>query len=177
MREQDAQRQAEQAEADRTSNSPYTGKFFDVAQKLKQNDGRGAVALALEWHEQDPGDVLALIALGEAAETAGDPITAARAYGSIIDLLLSRADLRRYVGARLERLGEAGSVLAVDTFCQGGRVAAGPPVEPSTATRTRCSRRASQGRRSRGESRAGATPDDPWGRFARSTRSCARTWG
>jgi TonB family protein len=117
----EAQRRAIEAEEKRTEGSPYTGKFFDVAARLQQSDGRGAMALALEWHEQDPGDVLALIALGEAAETTGDGMTAARAYGSIIDLFPSRADLRRYVGARLERLGEPGTELAVDTFAKAVR--------------------------------------------------------
>ncbi|MCY1055926.1 AgmX/PglI C-terminal domain-containing protein [Nannocystis sp. SCPEA4] len=164
MREQDAQRQAEQAEADRTAESPYTGKFFDVAQKLKQNDARGAVALALEWHEQDPGDVLALIALGEAAETAGDPITAARAYGSIIDLFPSRADLRRYVGARLERLGSAGAVLAVDTFAKA--VESRPDHPSSHRLYAYALLKAGKHKEAFEAIKAGATRTYPWGRFA-----------
>ena len=111
-----AERDAETAEMNRTAGSPYTGKFFDVAQLIKDKRPLDAVAKALAWHEQEPGDVLALIALGEAAEAAGDALTAARAYGSIIDLFPSRADLRRYAGARLEGLGEAGLSLAVDTY-------------------------------------------------------------
>ncbi|HEY8377388.1 MAG TPA: AgmX/PglI C-terminal domain-containing protein, partial [Nannocystis sp.] len=61
-----AERAAEEAEARRTEGSPYSGKFFDVHQRLKEGDARGAMGLALEWHAQDPGDVLALVALGEA---------------------------------------------------------------------------------------------------------------
>ena len=113
-----AEREAEEAEARRTEGSPYNGKFFDVAQLIKSGDARGAVAKALEWQEQAPGDVLALLALGEAAEAAGDLRTAGRAYGSLIDLFPSRADLRRYAGARLERLGEVGVALAVDTYAK-----------------------------------------------------------
>lgn len=124
-----AERAAEEAEARRTEGSPYSGKFFDVHQRLKEGDARGAMGLALEWHAQDPGDVLALVALGEAAEAAGDVATAARAYGSIIDLFPSRADLRRYAGARLERLGEAGIELAVDTFA---KAVASRPDHPSS---------------------------------------------
>src|SRR5262249_12393507 len=56
----------------------------------------------------------------EALERAKDLRTAARAYGSIIDLFPGRADLRRYAGARLERIDRAelpmALDLAVDTF-------------------------------------------------------------
>jgi tetratricopeptide (TPR) repeat protein len=164
MREQDAQRLAEQTEAERTANSPYTGKFFDVAEKLRLKDARGAVALALEWHEQDPGDVLALIALGEAAETAGDAITAARAYGSIIDLFPSRADLRRYVGARLERLGESGSKLAVDTFAKAVESRADHPS--SHRLYAYALLKAGKHKEAFEAIKAGATRTYPWGRFA-----------
>ena len=114
----EAERAAETAELLRTKGSPYSGKLFDVMTKLAAGDAKGGLALALQWHEQSPGDVLALIALGEALEAAGDKETAARAYGSIIDLFPSRADLRRYVGGRLERLGEVGLELAIDTHAQ-----------------------------------------------------------
>ncbi|MCY1066616.1 AgmX/PglI C-terminal domain-containing protein [Nannocystis sp. RBIL2] len=164
MREQDAQRLAEQTEAERTANSPYTGKFFDVAEKLRTKDARGAVALALEWHEQDPGDVLALIALGEAAETAGDMLTAARAYGSIIDLFPSRADLRRYVGARLERLGEAGSTLAVDTFAKA--VESRPDHPSSHRLYAYALLKAGKHKEAFEALKAGVTRTYPWGRFA-----------
>ena len=113
-----AEREKEEAELKRTEGSPYMGKFFDVAQLLKEGKKLEAVAKALAWHEEDPGDVLALLALGEAAEAAGDPLTAARAYGSIIDLFPSRADLRRYAGARLEALTEDGLALAIDSYAK-----------------------------------------------------------
>jgi hypothetical protein len=57
-----------------------------------------------------------LVALGEALERQGKLRTAARVYGSIIDLFPSRADLRRFAGNRLERLGELGRRLAIDTY-------------------------------------------------------------
>jgi tetratricopeptide (TPR) repeat protein len=60
--------------------------------------------------------VLALLALGEAWEAAGEKAAAARAYGSLIDLFPSRVDLRRLAGERLERLGKAGLDLAIDTY-------------------------------------------------------------
>ena len=67
-----------------------------------------ALLRAWRWRGEDPGDVLALIALGEAYEKKGARDAAARAYGSLIDLFPGRADLRRFAGERLERLGDAG---------------------------------------------------------------------
>jgi hypothetical protein len=75
-----------------------------------------ALHQARAWHEKDPGDVLALIGLGEALEAKHATPTAARVYGSIIDLFPARADLRRFAGERLERLGAAPHWLAVDTY-------------------------------------------------------------
>jgi tetratricopeptide (TPR) repeat protein len=77
-----------------------------------------ALTRALAWRDKDAGDVLALVALGEALEAKGMPALAARAYGSIIDLFPSRADLRRFAGERLERIGEPARALAVDTYRQ-----------------------------------------------------------
>lgn len=79
--------------------------------------GREALQFALQWRKSDPGDVLALVALGEAAELLGDIDLAARAYGSIIDLFPSRADLRRFAGERLARLSSKAALdLAIDTY-------------------------------------------------------------
>ena len=114
----EAERAAEAAEETRTAGSPYSGKMFDVMTHLKAGEVDKALALALAWREDSPGDVLALVALGEALEATGDNVAAARAYGSIIDLFPARADLRRYVGGRLERLGDVGLELAIDTFTQ-----------------------------------------------------------
>jgi tetratricopeptide (TPR) repeat protein len=62
---------------------------------------------------------LALVGMGEAFEAMGDLERAARAYGSIIDLFASRADLRRMAGERLERLKKnAGLELAIDTYAK-----------------------------------------------------------
>jgi tetratricopeptide (TPR) repeat protein len=77
-----------------------------------------ARALAETWQAESPGDVLALLALGEAWEASGEASAAARAYGSLIDLFPSRADLRRLAGERLERLGEVGIELAIDTYAK-----------------------------------------------------------
>jgi hypothetical protein len=96
---------------------PYTGKFKAVKTHLAAHDAAGAYALAGAWQASEPGDLLALTALGESAEAIGDANTAARAYGSIIDLFPARADLRRFAGERLEHVGGAGALdLATDTF-------------------------------------------------------------
>ncbi|WP_437876251.1 AgmX/PglI C-terminal domain-containing protein [Sorangium sp. So ce513] len=96
---------------------PYTGRFKRIQDLLARGDAHAAVREASRWRADAPGDVLALVALGEALEAAGDAPVAARAYGSIIDLFPARADLRRFAGARLERLAAgAGLDLAVDTY-------------------------------------------------------------
>jgi hypothetical protein len=98
---------------------PYTGAFKTVMDTLARGDAKGATRAARAWHDGDPGDVMALVALGEAFEASGEPATAARAYGSIVDLFPSRADLRRYAGSRLERIrGGAGLDLALDSFAK-----------------------------------------------------------
>ncbi len=97
--------------------NPYTGKFREIMGHLAARRGGPALDAALAWRRLSPGDVLALVALGAAYEAAGDPDSAARAYGSLIDLYPARADLRRFAGARLEHLAEGkGLPLAIDTF-------------------------------------------------------------
>jgi Vault protein inter-alpha-trypsin domain/von Willebrand factor type A domain len=96
---------------------PYTGRFGTIMAMLARGDVSGALGRAKEWRHDDPSDVLALLALGEAFEKAEMVDLAARAYGSIIDLFSSRADLRRLAGERLERLaGGAGLDIAIDTY-------------------------------------------------------------
>ena len=95
---------------------PWNGRFAEVMEHLKTGRVARARQLAESWSAEAPGDVLALLALGEAWEAAGETRAAARAYGSLIDLYPSRADLRRLAGERLERLGEVGLGLAIDTY-------------------------------------------------------------
>ena len=96
--------------------APYTGRFDEVMKHLAAGRVAPARAVAESWIAEAPGDVLALLALGEVWEAAGETAAAARAYGSLIDLFPSRADLRRLAGERLERLGDAGLGLAIDTY-------------------------------------------------------------
>ncbi len=95
-----------------------TGKLADVMAALAAKDPDRALALARAWLVEAPGDVLALVAVGEAQEARRDHAGAARTYGSIIDLFPGRADLRRFAGERLERLGATAGVraLAIDTY-------------------------------------------------------------
>ena len=105
-------------EPQKPEEEPYTGKMAEVMQTLPKQPAQ-ALAAAWAWRAEEPGNVMALIALGECLEKTGDPRAAARAYGSIIDLFSARADLRRFAGQRLERLKEAEAAqLAVDTFHQ-----------------------------------------------------------
>jgi len=115
---EDRRRRAEsRAEEDRDRVPAYTGRFKDVMDQLAQKDVKGAFEAASGWRSEEPADVMALIALGETAEALGAPRLAARAYGSVVDLFPNRADLRRFAGERLERLGDAGALdLAIDTF-------------------------------------------------------------
>jgi tetratricopeptide (TPR) repeat protein len=97
---------------------PLSGPFDDIMKLVAKGALDKALTAAWKWREDAPGDVLAVIALGESLEAKGDVLLAARAYGSIIDLFPSRADLRRMAGQRLERLGDAGLPLALDTYEQ-----------------------------------------------------------
>ncbi len=136
----------------------------------------GARALAEAWSAEAPGDVLALLALGEVWEAAGETAAAARAYGSLIDLFPGRADLRRLAGERLERLGEAGPRPGDRHLREGRRrtgrttpraIACSPGPSCAPAASRRPSRRSRRG--SRRATRRAASPA--------STGSCARTSG
>lgn len=115
----------------RASQPPYEGRFADVMEKIAAKEkGDEALATARAWQRESPGDVLALVALGEAAEANNLGELAARAYGSVVDLFPNRADLRRFAGERLERLKDAPATgLAIDTF---RKAVADRPDHPSS---------------------------------------------
>jgi Vault protein inter-alpha-trypsin domain/von Willebrand factor type A domain len=96
--------------------APLTGELAEIMGALEQKKADLALKRAWAWRHRDYGDVLALIGLGESLEAKGDRAQAARAYGSIIDLFPARADLRRFAGQRLERLGAAARPLVLDTY-------------------------------------------------------------
>ena len=95
---------------------PWSGRYAEVMLHLGAGRLDRAQALAEAWNAESPGDVLSLLALGEVREASGDERGAARAYGSLIDLFPSRADMRRLAGERLERLRGPALALAVDTY-------------------------------------------------------------
>jgi tetratricopeptide (TPR) repeat protein len=96
---------------------PYTGTFKTVMDLIAAKKSPAALEAASKWHAKDPGDVMALVALGEAFEASENVDQAARAYGSLIDLFSSRADLRRFAGERLDRLKTESAIqLSVDTY-------------------------------------------------------------
>jgi tetratricopeptide (TPR) repeat protein len=97
--------------------APYEGALKEVMDLLARKEVWKAMVKARDWRERDPGDVLALIAIGETAEASNDTTLASRAYGAIIDLFPGRADLRRYAGQRLEHVRDGRALsLAVDTY-------------------------------------------------------------
>jgi hypothetical protein len=92
-----------------------TGELAEIDALLRQGHNQDAYARALAWRKREPGDVLAIVALGRASEALGKKAEAARVYGSIIDLFPARADLRRFAAGHLERLQIAGATaLALD---------------------------------------------------------------
>jgi tetratricopeptide (TPR) repeat protein len=98
---------------------PYEGRFKTVMEALSRGDKDGALQEANKWHADQPGDVLSLVALGEVFEARSDLKSAARAYGSILELFSFRADSRRFAGERLERLQDARALaLAIDTYAK-----------------------------------------------------------
>lgn len=108
--------------------NPYDGRFKGVMDALAKKDVAAALADATKWRAESPGDVLAIVALGEALEASKDAARAARAYGSLIDLFPARADMRRFAGVRLERV--TGAIdLAFDSFA---KAAAQRPDHPSS---------------------------------------------
>jgi tetratricopeptide (TPR) repeat protein len=101
-----------------------------MAKLAKADERDSALASARAWQKESPGDVLALVALGEAAEAKNLLELAARAYGSVVDLFPNRADLRRFAGERLERLKDPAAMsLAIDSF---RKAVADRPDHPSS---------------------------------------------
>ena len=96
----------------------YTGELLRVMELLRTGRRTRALAAALRWRDREPTSLMALVALGEALEARGSLVLAARVYGSIIDLHPSRAEMRRFAGERLERLGQTAARLVVDTYAR-----------------------------------------------------------
>ncbi len=102
--------------AEKNGPPALTGTMAEIRKAIDAGQFDAAVAKALSWRTEESGNVMALVALGEALESAGKNQLAARAYGSIIDLFPSRADLRRFASARLVALKSVGEALSVDSL-------------------------------------------------------------
>lgn len=113
--------------------APLTGELARIMNLIKRGQLASAQQAAQAWHSKEPGDVLALIALGETYEASKDTAQAARAYGSIIDLFPERADLRRFAGQRLARMSTSTQSgvndLLIDTY---RKAVADRPDHPSS---------------------------------------------
>ncbi|MCW5802743.1 MAG: hypothetical protein KIT31_10180 [Deltaproteobacteria bacterium] len=108
--------------------APYTGTLHRVMQAISDGQRATALELASAWQLASPGDLAALIGLGEALEARGASALAARAYTSIIDLYPNRAELVRAAGERLDRL-TGGRALSIDAYRRAIRER---PDQPST---------------------------------------------
>ncbi|MEZ4448977.1 MAG: VIT domain-containing protein [Nannocystaceae bacterium] len=142
---------------------PYDGRYREIMIK-GAGDPVGALADAWAWRTQSPSDELAILALGEASELAGDRAQAARAYGSLIDLFPGRADIRRMAGERLESLGDVGLPLAVDTYAHA--VQDRPDHPSSHRLYAYALLKAGKPAEAFAAALAGARRSYPWGRFA-----------
>jgi len=114
----------------RVEQAAHTGRFAETQRLLAAGQTDAAYDLAWTWVQTQPSDVLGLLALGDVLEQRERPALAARVYGSLIDLHPSRADIRRAAGERLERLGEPGLDLAIDSYA---KAVASRPDHPSGA--------------------------------------------
>lgn len=105
--------------------APYIGRFAEVMAALAEGRSNTALSLSTGWQLRAPGDLAALIALGEALEARGSGALAARAYGSLLDLYPGRADVLRAAGQRLDRIARqvpAVHALAIDAYRRALRV-------------------------------------------------------
>ncbi len=105
-----------------------TGQMQVIVKDLGRGRTKKALKASWAWRKKDPADLLALIALGQSLAMSGNGLDAARAFGGILDLYPSRADMRRLAGNWLERLGVPGLELAADTY---GVAAKQRPDHPS----------------------------------------------
>ncbi len=97
--------------------APLIGELAAITDLLASRKLPAALSAARNWQQREPGNVLALVALGDALEAQHRFDDAARTYGSIIDLFPDRADLRRFAGQRLARLTTpAALTLMIDTY-------------------------------------------------------------
>ena len=103
------------------ANSPnLRGPYAAIRHAIDSKKHKTALQHAWKWRNEDAGNAMALVALGDVFTAMEEPKQAARAYGSLIDLFPSRADLRRFAGNLLEATGgdavDGALELALDTY-------------------------------------------------------------
>lgn len=123
--ESEGRRELREIEKGRPS---LTGELAEIDTLLSRGKVSQALSKAQAWRNRDAADLLALVALGRSLAMNGDGLNASRAFGSILDLYPSRADMRRMAGNWLARLGTPGLLLAADTY---GKAAEQRPDHPS----------------------------------------------
>jgi hypothetical protein len=99
--------------------SPYLGQMAEVMEHLAHGRRDRALEVAAHWQLGSPGDVSAIVSLGEAFEARGDTAAAQRAYASLVDLYPNRPEMMRAAGERLERVAlrdPAARALAIDAY-------------------------------------------------------------
>ena len=99
----------------------FEGRLGDVLRLVATEKSEDAEALARRWQRESPDDLMALTALGRAAEAGGKVQLAARAYGSIAELHPANAPMLRFAAGRLQALGPAGLGLATDLLAEAKR--------------------------------------------------------
>jgi len=110
-----ARPQEEPSESFTGGPAPLQGKLAEITLMISRGQKNEALRAALNWRTREPGDVLAIVALGQAFAALGNKDEASRAFGSIIDLFPGRADLRRFAAGYLEKLATPNALaLAVD---------------------------------------------------------------
>lgn len=93
-----------------------TGEMAEIDMLIKKNRPGKAIGVARTWRNANVTQLLPLIGLGRSLLAKGHRVQAARAFGSILDLYPSRADMRRLVGNWLDQVGKPGRALAADTY-------------------------------------------------------------
>ncbi|WP_411823082.1 VIT domain-containing protein [Leptospira sp. 'Mane'] len=93
---------------------PHTGNLKKFYALLKEGNHKKALEFAWEWRKENPEDILALLALGDAYYALNDPGNATRAYASFVDYFPVRADIRRWAGEKLLAIGDYET--AIDTL-------------------------------------------------------------
>jgi hypothetical protein len=97
----------------------YSGRLRDVMVAIHAGQRDRALTIATKWQLANPGEVAAILALGESLEARGADALASRAYGSLVDLYPNRVELVRLAGERLERVASrlpGARKLAIDAY-------------------------------------------------------------